>query len=277
MATVQEGYKDKMLANFHTHTTFCDGESTAEEIVSYAIEKGFHAIGFSGHAYSDFDTTYCMRDTDAYIAEIKRLKGKYRNKIQVYLGAEEDIFEEVNRKDFEYIIGSSHYLNAEGKYYPIDSDTGCFDRCVEAFGGDILALAENYYNTFCEYILRRKPDIVGHFDLITKFDEVKDYGLLKNDAYNKIAEKYMLKALKSDCLFEVNTGAISRGYRKSPYPSENLLYVMKKNDAKLILSSDSHHISTLDYYFDESKRLLRDIGFEYVYTIYNNEVVRENL
>ncbi len=38
-----------MIANFHTHTVFCDGRNTPEEVVLSAIEKGFSAIGFSGH------------------------------------------------------------------------------------------------------------------------------------------------------------------------------------------------------------------------------------
>ena len=29
-----------MLSNLHTHTTFCDGKSTAEETVLEAIKKG---------------------------------------------------------------------------------------------------------------------------------------------------------------------------------------------------------------------------------------------
>ena len=36
--------------NFHTHTTFCDGSHSAEEMVLSAIEKGFTALGFSGHS-----------------------------------------------------------------------------------------------------------------------------------------------------------------------------------------------------------------------------------
>ena len=33
--------------DLHMHTTFCDGKNTPEEIVLYAIDKGFSAIGFS--------------------------------------------------------------------------------------------------------------------------------------------------------------------------------------------------------------------------------------
>ena len=34
-----------MLSNLHQHTTFCDGKSTAEEVVIAALEKGFSSIG----------------------------------------------------------------------------------------------------------------------------------------------------------------------------------------------------------------------------------------
>ena len=63
-----------MLTNFHTHTTFCDGQNTPEEMVLAAIEKGFSALGFSGHGYTTFDTSYCITDTDGYCREIKRLQ-----------------------------------------------------------------------------------------------------------------------------------------------------------------------------------------------------------
>lgn len=264
-----------MISNLHTHSTYCDGENTPEEIVKSAIEKGFSSIGFSGHGYTDFDLRYCMNNTDSYIAEIKALKEKYNDEIQVYLGIEEDAFCYVNRGDFDYIIGSSHYFNIDGKYYPIDSDYDYFKECLKAYSGDIYTLANDYYSRFCDYINKRKPDIIGHFDLITKFDELDKSLFLEDEKYNKIAERYILEALKADSIFEVNTGAISRGYRTTPYPNENLLYIIKKEGGKLILSSDSHSTDTLDYGFCNAKKLLNDIGFEFVYTLYNNEFVKD--
>ena len=63
-----------MISNFHTHTVLCDGKSSPEEVVLSAIEKGFSSLGFSGHAPTDFDQSYCLKDLDAYIAEISALK-----------------------------------------------------------------------------------------------------------------------------------------------------------------------------------------------------------
>ena len=59
-------------------------------------------------------------------------------------------------------------------------------------------------------------------------------------------------------MFEVNTGAITRGMRKTPYPSEHLLHALKKQDVKLTLSSDSHSVNTLDGVFEETADYLYD-------------------
>ena len=87
----------------------------------------------------------------------------------------------------------------------------------------------------------------------------------------EIAEKYLRKATEVDVIFEVNTGAMARGIRKTPYLGENLLYILRQNEGKVILSSDSHSVNTLDYYFDEMECVLRDIGFNCVYELYKGE------
>lgn len=259
-----------MLANYHIHTTFCDGDNTPEEIVLYAIEKGFSSIGFSGHGYTPFDLRYCMKDTDSYIKEISGLKEKYGEKIEIFCGVEEDAFSYVKRDDFDYIIGSSHYFHIDEKYYPIDSGADYFIECLKAFDNDPLKLAESYYSTFVSYILDRKPDIVGHFDIITKYDEKDTKLFLTNDEYLKIAEKYVRKAAEADVIFEINSGAISRGIRKTPYLNENLLYILKSKGSKIILSSDSHRIDTLDFHFEEMKYILKNVGFDCVYELHKN-------
>jgi len=123
----------------------------------------------------------------------------------------------------------------------------------------------------------RKPDIVGHFDLITKFDE-KDVPIFLDDhRYQRVAEKYLSEVVKCDCYFEVNTGAIGRGYRTTPYPAENLLQILYQYDARIILSSDSHSVQTLDQSFGETKAYLKDIGFRHAYALYNDEFTKYEL
>ncbi len=263
-----------MLTNYHTHSRFCDGDNTLEEIVLSAIDKGFDVIGFSGHGYTPFDLSYCMKNTDEYLSSLKDLKEKYKDKIEVCIGIEEDALSLINRADYEYIIGSCHYLCVDGKFYEVDSADG-FKKCLEIFNNDAIAFANAYYQTFCDYIKKRKPDIVGHFDLITKYDETDTPLFLNNKEYLCLSEKYMFEALNNDVIFEVNTGAISRGYRTSVYPHENLLHLIKKNNGKIILSSDSHNAKTLDFYFDDAKAILKDIGFNSVWILIQGEFKKD--
>lgn len=266
-----------MLANYHTHTVLCDGDNTPEELVLYSINNGFDAIGFSGHGYTSFDERYCMKDTSSYIDIVNNLKIKYKDKIQIYLGIEEDMYHTVAKENFDYIIGSSHYILKNGEYYPIDSSFEHFKKCLDLFNGDILKLSDSYYSAFCTYLNTRKPNIAGHFDLITKYAETENIDFFKSREYLVLSEKYIIEAAKSDVIFEVNTGAMARGLRTNPYPYENLLYALKKEDAKLILSSDCHSIDKLDYFFSETRDLLKEIGFNCVYILLNNEFKKDKL
>lgn len=266
-----------ILSNLHTHTVFCDGESTVDEIVKSAIEKGFSAIGFSGHGYMDFDHSYCMMDTESYKKQVLEAKEHYKKDIEVYLGIEEDAYSPINRAEFDYIIGSLHYVEKKDARLTIDENYEGFLEAFALFQNDPIQMAENYYTKFVDYILKRKPDIVGHFDLITKFDEKFGPYFTGNAAYEKMAEAALLKALKSDCIFEVNTGAISRGYRKTPYPAVNLLHILKRENVKIILTADSHHKDTIDCAFDETRALLKDIGFTHTYALHKNEFIKTEI
>lgn len=264
-----------MLANFHMHTTFSDGKNTPEEIVEMAIKQGFCSIGFSDHAYTPYDLRYCMKDEQGYRREIQRLKEKYKKDIQIYLGVEEDSRVIVNRANYDYIIGSCHYISFGDKINIMDSNYEYFSTCLKKIGGDAMALAENYFQHFCAYILKRKPDIIGHFDLITKFEEQQRNDYLSNNAYWAMAERYLLQALKSESIFEINTGLVTRGFRTTFCPHERLLYLIYKNKGKVTISSDAHELKNLQSYFIEVNALLKEIGFRDIYILQNGEWVKK--
>lgn len=260
-----------MKADYHVHSTYCDGKNTPREIAEEAVRCGMDALGFSSHAHKpDSHCGMTLEATENYIAEVSALKVAYADRIQIYLGTEEDSTHLIDRSRYDYIIGSKHFFVKDGTHYSIDGSFDRFQRCMEVFDFDALALADAYYSDFCAYVECRRPDIIGHFDLITKFDEQSDASLfLKNERYYVAAEKYARRAARTGCLFEVNTGALSRGYRTMPYPSERLLHVLLKEGAGVVLTSDAHRAEHLAFAFDEARALLRDVGFSYTYVFYD--------
>ena len=65
-------------------------------------------------------------------------------------------------------------------------------------------------------------------------------------------------------IFEINTGAISRGHRTTPYPSEEILEFLGKHGAKAIIGSDSHSADTLDCAFLQAEELAKKYGLTLV-------------
>ena len=91
-----------------------------------------------------------------------------------------------------------------------------------------------------------------------------------DDRYMRIAEDAMKEAFKHCPRFEINTGGISRGWRKDPYPSLYLLELLHSLGGEVVINSDSHHPDNLDFYFNESAAILKKAGFE-SYSVFNGK------
>lgn len=252
------------FSNLHTHTTFSDGKNTPEEVVRAAIIKQMCAIGFSDHSYTPCDESYCIPAAaiPAYCGEIRRLQEIYRNEIDVLLGLELDACSECHRTAYDYLIASVHYLCIGGACYPVDhslrQQTDCINR---AFHGDKVRMAKRYFSDVYAHVAATHPDIVGHFDVITKFG-------LFDDAmtdYRETAKKAVREVLQICPIIELNTGAISRGVRAVPYPEDYLLYEILNAGGKITLSADAHVAETIDSGFSEAIMRLRRIGYEKIY------------
>ena len=191
-------------------------------------------------------------------------------------------------------------------------DDSAEELCLFTFGGDgscddpvvrrekMLELAELYFDTVSSIVESTDCDIIGHFDLITKFTEGWGFGPAGNvvsrsrcgaaefisDLFDTSDERYIAAWKKAidrifdDCaeryrkgyrnrleklgileagdkpVFEINTGAISKGYRTAPYPSADQIAYIKDKGGVLILSSDSHAAGTICYGFNEYADLL---------------------
>lgn len=245
--------------DLHIHSTFSDGNNSPEDIVLSAIEKGLKKIGFSDHSFTHFDQSYCIskNNIDNYIDCINKLKTKYLDKIEIALGIEQDYYSEEKTDRYDYIIGSVHYVKANDKYIPIDESPEILVEAVEKyFQGNIYNLIEEYFQTIADIVNKTNADIIGHIDLISKFNENGHLFDEKDERYICAYTNACDKLLKTDKIFEINTGAISRGYKTTPYPSNDIYNYLKTKGAKFILSSDSHSKDTLCYMFEKLNNLI---------------------
>ncbi len=254
-----------VTADLHIHTNFCDGKSGIEEIIISAINKGLSAVGISSHGYTEFDTSYCIKAEKIaeYLKEIETLRDKYKDKIKVFAGVEHDLFSCNPTDKYDYVIGSMHYVKAGDKYYSLDVNPEGFNSIVNnVFGGDTYALAEQYFSEFSTALQNKKVDIIGHFDLITKYNEDGTLFDTKHPRYIAAYKKAIDGVISLGVPFEINTGAISRGYRTQPYPSLDIIEYIRDKGGKFILSSDSHSSDTVAYQLNEWAEKLKPLSLE---------------
>lgn len=242
-----------ILSDLHVHTVFSDGKSTPREVVEEAAKKGMKKIGFSDHSYTDFDESFCIpaRKITQYRECIADLKNEYVGKMEILCGIEQDYYSNEPTDAYDYVIGSVHYIYKDGKYIPVDESPQMLIGAVKKhFNGDIYAFAEEYYRIVSDVVRKTHADIIGHFDLVTKFNEG---GKLFDESHPRYKAAALSAAdilLESGAVFEINTGAISRGYRTSPYPSDEIIRYIAARSGKFILSSDSHSKETLCFEFE---------------------------
>ena len=260
----------KYKQNLHTHTVRCDGIDTPEEMIKAAIDKGFDSLGFSGHACNRHSTysQITLETTQAYKREIYALKEKYKDQIDIFCGLEFEMLSEEDKSGWEYMIGSVHYLEINGAVYGFDRSAAEVEGLVnEQFGGDGMAYAKCYYEHLSRLPEYGKFDFIGHFDLVTKHVDTKNFFDYESPEYLRYATDAMDALRGKIDFFEVNTGAIARGYRKTPYPMMSILRELQKRGFGAIIASDCHNARYLDLYFDESADMLEACGFKEKYVL----------
>jgi len=258
-----------ILQNLHTHTVYGDGKNTAEEMAQGALQSGCAALGFSEHSpfppVGDHDGWSMLPErVGSYRAEVTRLRKRYQGQLEIFLGLEQDIDSLPPDQPYDYLIGSVHNLRVAGNtWLPVDESVGAFKQyALLYFSGDCLSMAEAYYWLEAEVVKKTGCQIVGHFDLVTKFNEGGRLFPEDNPRYRNAALEALDALLEHDVIFEINTGAISRGYRSVPYPAPFLLKAIREKGGRVCITSDSHSAETITCAFSEAAELAMACGFQ---------------
>ena len=258
------------------HSTWDDGKSTVEEMILASRAAGLASVGVSVHCPMPFENDWeCpIERLPDYRAEVRALAAKYKGSIDVCLGIEWDVSAAaLDLSAYDYVIGSVHELPVDG-HRSVDANAETTARYLaECFDGDADAAAEMYFAEFDKVAAQPEADIVGHFDLLTKFDEQRGFFNENSPRYRHAAERAMEKLVKAGKIFEVNTGAISRGYRTTPYPSAQWLRLLRELDGRVTVSADAHHNSGVTCAFDLAERMVREAGFTEIWILEGKEFV----
>lgn len=263
------------LSNYHSHCLFCDGRSSPEDFVKFALSEGMKAYGFSSHSPLPFETNWNMSafDLPFYLQETAYLKEKYKDRIELYTALEIDYLDETyhpsipyfKEMPLDYRIGSVHFLPianelVEANMVSIDGPFDEFEKAIRNnFNGDVKQLVKRFYESSMRMVEAGGIDIVGHLDKIYmnghrcpdfSFD-APWYTSLTSDLIHLIAEKGVM--------IELNTKNVTR--KKQTYPHAGLLPLIKELAIPVMVNSDCHFPFLVNDGRKVGFELLREHGF----------------
>ena len=252
------------------HSSFSDGKAEAEEYVKIAIEKSFRSIGFSEHGPTKFKKHWELpvEQIDEYFAEINRLKQKYKDQIEIYIGMELDYFTGIKKNSFskydlDYVIGSIHYFpDDKGNIFGIDCRPEDFHKTIhDYFKGDVKAFVKEFCDRIIAMVDKFKPDIIGHFDLIKINNHNEKYFSERDPWYREEIIRVFNFIADKGTMLDVNTGGITRGFMTVPYPSPWALKEAVKFNIPVVLNSDAHRPEHIDGQFENVTKILKECGY----------------
>ena len=129
------------------------------------------------------------------------------------------------------------------------------------YGRDPYAFAEDYFALVGQVRDVTGCDIVGHFDLIKKFDEDGAVFDESHPRYRAAVRKALDALCPSRPIFEINTGAMAHGYRKTPYPSLWILKELHARNCPIMINTDCHDREKLDFGAETAREIARSAGY----------------
>ncbi len=260
------------MENYHSHTEFCDGRASMSEIAKGAYEAGFSTWGTSPHSPICCPSGANMKSEDMtlYFSESARLKKEYAGKMRVLTGMEIDYVSEsfgphidyFRSLPLDYRIGSVHFVrNQKGKPVDVDGPSERFLKYLEEeYEGDVRYVAMTYFTMELEMLEAGGFEILGHLDKIGDNGSHAWAELEDQEWYADLVEKVIAKAVEKEMIIEINTKKYDTGNRF--FPAERWWHLLKKYNAKLVLSTDAHYPDKVDAGYSAAYEKLRKYDME---------------
>lgn len=260
-----------MFVDYHVHTDYSDdSDYPMEDVVKDAIRLGMDEICFTDHvdygAKVDWDSgeeiPYCNGlamvnvDYPAYVEEIRSLRERYGGRLAIKMGLEFGMqkhtipqFEALYRRyPFDFIILSVHQIEDKGFWSQEFQQGRTQKEYNERYYEELLYLVRHYQNY----------SVLGHLDLVLRYDK---QGIYPFHYVQHYVEEILAEVVKSGKGIEINTSSHRYGVADST-PSKKILSMYHEMGGEILtLGSDSHAPAHLGTYMEESKKLLKEIGF----------------
>jgi len=259
-----------MLANYHTHTAWSDGQASMSAMIDAAVDAGLSELGCSDHLalHPDGEVrswSMSVDQLDDYLAAIDLEQRRIGDRLQIRRGLEVDWFPNhgdairavLEERRFDVLIGAVHFVGE----ITIDGSPKTWTSLDQR---GINEVHRRYWHLVREMASSSLFDIAAHLDVVRKFNILPDIDLTAeiDAALDAIAD--------ADLVVECNTAGWFKPIGMA-YPSMDILARCAARGIPVTLSSDAHRPSDLLRAFAEGAARLHDAGHTHVARFGNRE------
>jgi len=243
------------------HTPRCNhATGSVHEYAEAAIAAGLTEIGMSDHSPmpGGFDKAWRMdrSELDGYIAEVEQAREAFSGRLTIRFGLEADfhpgtesyVKDMIAACDWDYIIGSVHYIGDWG-----------FDNpdCIQIW--DMWHIEDAYtayFKLVAESAATGMFDIIGHPDLIKKFGHRAP---ASSQAVQQAEETMLEAVLKSGAALEISSAGLRKPVAEI-YPQRRIIGHAAELGIPFVFGSDAHTPVEVGHGMDDCLTELASFG-----------------
>jgi histidinol-phosphatase (PHP family) len=258
-----------VLTDYHLHLR-PDDVGTAEEYftkenvgkyLAAAERRGIEELGVSEHVYrftqaldywrNPFWETQARDDLDAYCEFVRTTPLKLGIEADYVRGAEDRIASLLEGRDFDYVVGSVHFLGEAGAV-----DDSRYD--VWETISDPDELWQTYFEWIAEVARSGLFDILAHPDLVKLWGDARPAPTRDPRTYYEPAVEAVAE---SGIAVEVSTAGL-RKHVGEIYPSLAFAEMCLEAGAEFALSSDAHAPDQVGFAYEQALGFLGELGVD---------------
>jgi histidinol-phosphatase (PHP family) len=257
-----------LLTDYHVHLRLDDSEETFERAFTparveryreRATELGIAELGVAEHIYRfsaaldiwehPFWRRYARDDVDAYCGFVREETDlKLGIEMDFVPGREDRIANQLDGRDWDYVVGSIHFLR--------DLSLDTEDFSIWGAGEPADKVWRRYFETLAESARSGLYDIIGHPDLVKVWGRAAP---IPDGDLRRYYEPAVEAFAETGVAVELSTA----GWRKpvgEQYPSRPYLEMLVDAGCPIALSSDAHTVEQLGFEYERALELLEAVG-----------------
>ncbi|MDX8390284.1 MAG: histidinol-phosphatase HisJ [Mariprofundaceae bacterium] len=253
------------VPDYHMHTPRCNhARGSVSNYAEAAVAVGLTEIGMSDHSPmpGGFDAAWRMSlsELDSYLREVELARDAFASQLTIRVGLEADfhpgtekeVEEMIASYDWDYIIGSVHFINDWAFDNP--DEIGKWEQ------QDVEKAYCDYYALIGQSATTGMFDIIGHPDLIKKFGHRPPDG---SDAVAQAVSMMLEDVKKAGCALEVSSAGLRKPIAEI-YPHESIIAEAANLEIPFAFGSDAHAPNEVGHAMDACLDLLKRHGIQEV-------------